>query len=294
MIRKVKQTEKDNSGIERLEEIEIEKFLPKIQIWEMRARDLLAHRCKMAICNDNARIEMITNYITRIEEIDEAFLYMKKKESRDELEGIVVGFEREQHKKQDILDNDYLISNNVEKILAENRIHKKNNDSLRQYIKECTTSKKKQDDNKITSDNALSIQFKSISAEIDSIRNELKELKGTLYENYGFFEKTSLVKVYPLAKTPHDKELVVQRQISSNRFMDWYAKLVSEIERLKLRPIRRSDVNDMKAKLGMHDNSTTIDVSRSKDGAYDSSDFIDFQPGRTDELTMDAYGTAAT
>lgn len=71
-----------------------------------------------------------------MEKFDEAFSKIKMEESCPDLEEIVSTFDRHQSKKEDIMNNEYLICNQIANINQNNNILKKHITEMKGTVKE--------------------------------------------------------------------------------------------------------------------------------------------------------------
>lgn len=267
---------KSQGKMPRLDEVDAENFLPNIEKWELKARDLLKHRISKCILASSSKSLLIAQYQTRMEEYDEAFDLIKNEESCPMLEEIIETFEKYQEKKEEILNKEYIISNDCSKSQATNNVINKRNIEMKIMLRDMTvfnivnTGKKEEKDSLIDGKHAF------LNKEITTLNDEFLEFKNLVFNSFLYMQETTLGKNVPTSSDMVQKEFVALGAFNPLKLMGWYTQVIIKIETLGLREkkcLMNNTFNTENAEKNSYnkaDNSTTIDVSRSKgDHSFD-------------------------
>ena len=248
--------------------------MPKIQPWELRARDLVKHRIKISIIKNRERSFTVSNYQERMESFDFAMSYIKDKESVPDLNEIITTLARFQGMQDDIATKNYIGAVETDRILS------KNNKLIRESEQMAKLLKERSDFNKINmskageKDKFIAKKLKSCKREVIQLSEDFLEFKEIAYQGYMFFEPSILTKHVPISRDMMQQEFIAIGSFNPMKLMGWFTQLITKMASLDVRPkmLETVDPNDPTTALDQgtykkgihtdHDNSTTVGNSR--------------------------------
>ena len=266
----VEMEQKNQAKFPKHKDIDAENFLPQIEKWELRSRDLLAHRIHMRIFHMNAKSDLITQYVGRMEEYDRAFNYIKNQESCPRLDDIVETFSRFERQKEEILSNEYIIGNEIAVGRTDNNIQIKENNAMKKQLKDTQKFNIDITTKEDAKDKMLNDKHNMMDSEIHSLNDEFLEFKNLVYNSFVYFQKTILGKNVPQGKdVGEEKQFMALGQFDPLKLMGWFTQLTRTLKALDIKEKlpnflqQTIDTNNKDISQKIADNSTTMDASGS-------------------------------
>lgn len=270
----------------KLNRIDTDSFLPQIEKWELRGRDLYKHRIRKIIEKNYSKAHMINCFKQRMEEYDSAFNDIKDRESFTEMEEIIITFERDEDRRNEILGKMYLIGNEKEELNTMNKNLERYNQEIRDLLVELAADGSKSDQAQANRDKILTDKVRAGQRELAQIDDEFLEFKAISQNAFLHFSGTAIGRSIEITDKVAQSDLVSLGMFDPLKVIGWFGSLIDKLNILNLKEVHNKSMNNTTMNNTTMpdltktncDNSTTVDVSRSnKNADYSGSDWI--QPG---------------
>jgi hypothetical protein len=270
----------------KLNQIETDSFLPQIEKWELKGRDLYKERIRKITEKNYSKAHMINCFMQRMEEYDSAFNDIKERESFTEMDEIIITFERDEDRRNEILGKMYSIGNEKEELNAMNKNLERYNQEIRDLLVELAADGSKSDQAQANRDKILSDKVRAGQRELAQIDDEFLEFKAIAQNAFLHFSGTAIGRSIEITDKVAQSDLVSLGMFDPLKVIGWFGSLIDKLNILNLKEVHNKSMNNTTMNNTTMpdltktncDNSTALDVSRSNKGAdYSGSDWI--QPG---------------
>jgi len=202
--------------------------MPKIQAWELRARDLVKHRIKVSIIRNRERTFTLGNYVQRMESFDFAISHIKNKESVPDLEEIIQTLERFESMQEDIATKNYINSNESDRITARNNRLIRESEQMRKLLKEREAFNKLNNSKQGAKDKFIEERLSSVKQEVKQLSEDYLEFKELAYQSFMYFEPKILTTFVPIGRDMVQKEFIELGAFNPMKLMGWFTQLITK------------------------------------------------------------------
>jgi hypothetical protein len=227
---------------------------------------------------------MINCFTERMEEYDCAFNDIKERESFTEMDEIIITFERDEDRRNEILGKMYLIGNEKEELNTMNKNLERYNQEIRDLLVELAADGSKSDQAQANRDKILSDRVRAGQRELAQIDDEFLEFKDIAQNAFEHFSATPIGRSIEITDKVAQSDLVSLGMFDPLKVIGWFGQLIDKLNVLNLKEVHNKSMNNTTMnnttmpdlKNTNCDNSTTLDVSRSNKGAdYSGSDWVE-------------------